>query len=589
MPLNPIIERELRIALRVQKVTKSRLGVAIAGVVIVGIMLLLGSLVSGPTVGNTLHRWLFYLGLAFSIQPALSISAGMFSEERRNQTLELLYLTGMSDTELFLGKLLGGLVVASTHLLALAPMLAVSFLCGGISFDLFLATLACFPVVLLFVLAVGVFASVMNRDEGSARVVSVILCLVVGFGLLLPYFMGQALSGSPPFDNSWLCLSPAYGPLLVWRNFSGAQSAEFWNASLISLVWTLFFLGAAAIMLRRNWRSDLEKNRGVAWVSWMDKLSQKVFAARFAQRKKLLHANPFQWLVERDQRPPMLALLIVAGTTLLWLVFWAWWRGAWFSNLNLMITAVVLLVSTASLERYAAAKRIGEDRRDGALELLLTTPLEPAEIVEGQLAGIRVQFRLIRKLLFLLFCGMMVGGFLSRKWTVTPMIEYFIIWAVLLTGAARSARNSVPQTMWIALNTGRPLFAVFANQKGAGTTWGNFANFYNFYNFFNFFTVLGIIGKTLSQFPTGGIGEVIFIGFGFFIWILFLSSRFFREQVVPMQTNLIQEMRSVATDPVPDPQDPRYKKWSPKERFYPKQYYNYPTLPRPFPRNIKLD
>jgi hypothetical protein len=41
-------------------------------------------------------------------------------------------------------------LIASSDLLALAPLLAAPFLMGGISLDLYLATIVCLPAVLLF-------------------------------------------------------------------------------------------------------------------------------------------------------------------------------------------------------------------------------------------------------------------------------------------------------------------------------------------------------------------------------------------------------------------------------------------------------
>jgi ABC-type Na+ efflux pump permease subunit len=49
-------------------------------------------------------------------------------------------------------------------------------------------------------------------------------------------------------------------------------------------------------------------------------------------------------------------------------------------------------------------------RREGSLELLLTTPLRPDEIVEGQAAALRAQFRPVRLALLGLFALMMLGG-----------------------------------------------------------------------------------------------------------------------------------------------------------------------------------
>src|SRR5579863_2036786 len=131
----PVIERELSIALRKHKAGKSRFKMAALGALIVCCYLLLGLLAGGYSGGAQLHFILFYACLFLAVVPPARICVGLFSEERRNQTLELLYLTGMGSGELFLGKLLGGVLIASGDLLALVPFLAVPFLSGGVSLD----------------------------------------------------------------------------------------------------------------------------------------------------------------------------------------------------------------------------------------------------------------------------------------------------------------------------------------------------------------------------------------------------------------------------------------------------------------------
>jgi ABC-type transport system involved in multi-copper enzyme maturation permease subunit len=562
MLLNPIIERDLKIALRVRQATKSRFRVAMYGSILVGIMLLLQLVAGGHTIGRTMERWLFYAGLFLSVFPALNISAGMFSEERRNRTLELLYLTGINEGELFLGKLLGGMLVASTDLLALAPMLAVPFLCGGISFDLFLATVVCLPILLLFALAVGTFGSVLATDEGTAQVMTVAVGAVVVLAFPLPYFMGNLLRGAPPFSARWLSLSPGWGPYLVWHYFGTTRVSEFWKATGISLLWTLFFLVAAAFVLRRNWRQDVEKSRAEKTASGLvGALAKSRLMQKFVARQKVT-GNPFQWLVETDKRTPLLSLQVMGGISLFWLGCWALWRQAWLSTLNLMLTAVVVLIVTYWLELFAASRRLGEDRRDGALELLLTTSLSPAEIVEGQLAGLRRQFREVRCVRFGLFVAMMAGGFLWRNWTPGAVATYVMVWIVLLVSSLLSAQKSIVAVLWVALNSGRPLWSVMGIQRGSKVL-----NAWNLFNWFRFLPAFGFMIHLLAGFPTGHPAEICIVAFIFVIWGILIIAGREMESHQPMRQKLINEMRAIAQDPVPDPKDPRLAKWNPKERF----------------------
>ena len=227
MVLPPIIEREFRVALRRHAAGKSRFKTALLAAALVALFLLFSFAVPPRTWGSKLHEWLFYGGLYLAIAPSMQISTALFAEERRNQTRELLHLAGMGPVRLFLGKLTGGLLIASGDLLALVPFLAIPFLSGGISFPLYVATVASLPVLLLFVVATGVLASVVWNRDGSALIGAVSLGALICLALPLLYTLGSLLTGAAPFAARWLCLSPAFGPYLVHAHFSGGTPRLF--------------------------------------------------------------------------------------------------------------------------------------------------------------------------------------------------------------------------------------------------------------------------------------------------------------------------------------------------------------------------
>ena len=154
----PIIERELRVALRKRRPARSRLQVAAAAVGGAMLFLLLAPLTGSPALGRNLDEMPFLAGLYFVVR-APRLTAGVLAEERRNQTLGLLFLSGLGAGEVFASKFLSAALVAFTDLLALFPMLALPFLLGGVSFEVFLATISALPALMLFALAVSLLAS----------------------------------------------------------------------------------------------------------------------------------------------------------------------------------------------------------------------------------------------------------------------------------------------------------------------------------------------------------------------------------------------------------------------------------------------
>jgi hypothetical protein len=282
---------------------------------------LLIAAVSGSVgFAGTLHRWFFYWGLYLAMAPPARISIGLFSEERRNQTLELLYLTGMTSGELFVGKLLGSVLIASSDLLALAPLLAAPFLMGGISLDLYLATMVCLPAVLLFCTGVGTLASVLFDEEGAAFIFMAIFAAGTSLAVPIPFYLGKMLGGAAPFSPNWLCLSPAYAPYLVTAGLGGSGPQAFWLAMMGMLVWSGMCLGLACFLLSRNWRNTL---RGAAPSSWRGSFDGWVRGApgwRSGLRQRLLPAHPFQWLVQQDRQPVLLGYGAIGVVCLVWVL-----------------------------------------------------------------------------------------------------------------------------------------------------------------------------------------------------------------------------------------------------------------------------
>jgi hypothetical protein len=106
----------------------------------------------------------------------------------------------------------------------------------------------------------------------------------------------------------------------------------------------------------------------------------------------LLDVNPFFWLSSRDRRKPLYVWSWLALTTLLWL-------GLFLKNRRSMIDPVVFFMTAFLLHFWIkvwvaseAGKQISQDKRTGALELLVSTPLTTRQILEGQFLALVRQF-----------------------------------------------------------------------------------------------------------------------------------------------------------------------------------------------------
>jgi hypothetical protein len=106
----------------------------------------------------------------------------------------------------------------------------------------------------------------------------------------------------------------------------------------------------------------------------------------------LLDTNAFFWLAGRARLKPAHVWVVLFALGCLW----TWgavenpteWMNGFFYFLTAMIVNTILKIWIAS----EAGRRLGEDRKIGALELLLSTPLTVPDILRGQLLALKRQF-----------------------------------------------------------------------------------------------------------------------------------------------------------------------------------------------------
>lgn len=551
--MHPIITRELRTAVRKQNLLRARFIVALSACGLTVLFMLLSLIDHKASV--TLEHFLFYGALLFSLPQALEHSISLFTEERQN--LGLLILTGMNSFELFSSKLGAGLLVSSSKLLAAVPLFAIPFLAGGVSRDQFLASVCCLPVLLLLTVAIGIFASILCREQGTAMVVALGIATAVCGATTLPYMLGKQLAGTAPYSAGWLTLSPAFGVYAIGTDLRGIPIRTFWLTWAIDLAWTMAFLIAAATTLRRTWQDDPGHAPVKPWSNFFERLKSWDGAGSAKRRIRILSENPFQWLVESNSRPVVNGWIFVGCAVSLWIIGWAAWPHHWPSVGNFLITALVLVSVLRWLCVHATAGQFGEERRSGRFELLLTTPLTPEQIIDGYGAAMHSRFDPLRKTVFALCVVMMLGGFFLRPWNFSAVFCYILIWIVILVCCLHTTAPST-SAAWIALNTGRTAFAVM---KSNGGGWHYLWVLYNIRNLRDLF------GRSASGFPTGSTGETVGISFLFVVSaILYFSTR---QVPSAIRKTFITHMRQVAQYPIPDPHDPRLKKWDWKEPLPP--------------------
>src|SRR5437660_11503500 len=133
MTFLPIVERELRVTARRRGTYWNRALSALAGILIFGGALIFEAQAPPKELGKHVFDILSGLFLLSSLAAGVRYTADCLSEEKREGTLGLLFLTDLRGYDVVLGKLAATSLNGFYGLLAVFPVLAVPLLMGGVT------------------------------------------------------------------------------------------------------------------------------------------------------------------------------------------------------------------------------------------------------------------------------------------------------------------------------------------------------------------------------------------------------------------------------------------------------------------------
>ena len=349
----------------------------------------------------------FVTGLgALLLGPALT--ADCLSRERREGTLGLLFLTDLGGWDIVLGKLAAAAWNVGYGLLGVVPVLALPVLLGGVTPGQ-VGMLAVALLNGLFIgLAVGMVASSFCLDARQATglaMIGVVGLTIFPWAIFL-WLLSRDQPMAVPLASPVLLASPSVPFLQVAMPsltatvpgnpvFPFLLSGRVFGIAVVGqhfVGWLLLWLVARRV--RNIWQDKVDASASPGGRAWLARLRFGNPIRRSALRRRLLGLNPFLWLSQREIWKafyPWLLLLGIAGGFLV---------GLWRSSSNFGQTAadfapIFIVVAQGLLGLCLvseAAYRLCEERQSGALELVLTTPLDERAILAGQSAGLRRLF-----------------------------------------------------------------------------------------------------------------------------------------------------------------------------------------------------
>lgn len=392
MTFLPILTRELRVASRKRATYWVRSG---AGLVVIGLGTWLFIVMQGQSPRD-IAVGLFYIlagsAVLYGLLSGVRTTADCLSEEKREGTLGLLFLTDLKGYDVVLGKLMANSVNALYSVVAILPMLAIPLLMGGVTIGEFARMSLLSLNALFFSLAAGMWVSSVSRSGYHALLGTALV--ILGFTALLPACGSILLwlGKTRLVHAAFLMPSAGFTYYAALDQVYRTSRAPFLISMGVINCLGWVFLALASIIAPRTWQ---EGRNTVRRQGLSDRLTSWRYGAateRACFRRRLLSRNSFFWLASRVRLRPAFVWAFLALAACVWVWGLAKARREWLQPGMYVTTALVLNFAIRCWFAAEATRQLSDDRKSGTLELLLSTPLEVREILKGQALALSRQF-----------------------------------------------------------------------------------------------------------------------------------------------------------------------------------------------------
>lgn len=412
MKLLPIVERELRVASRKAGTYWLR-SIAALVLLLIFFWAVLTATNSAARIARVIFEIMGTLVLCGCAVAGIFQTADCLSSEKREGTAGLLFLTDLRGHDVVLGKLAANSLHSCYGLLSILPIMALPLLMGGVTGGEFGRLILVLLATLFFSLSVGMLVSAVSREARQAMIITG--AVIIFFNAILPGIYA-ALQRTGFSYKPLLWPGAGYAFLISGDNYYkyGRGALEFLDSLATISGIGLGCLLLASVILPRAWQEKSHAASGGAGL-WQ-RLRFGSARRRKTKRTALLEGNPFYWLTARDRLTSLANFGLISIAAPLFLLFFLKSSGSalmtqWMAIQYMDYTTLGLGLVLKCLMAMEASRRLNDDRRSGALELLLVTPLSVNDILAGQKRALRRQFALPMLFLMLLFEGLVMATY----------------------------------------------------------------------------------------------------------------------------------------------------------------------------------
>jgi ABC-type transport system involved in multi-copper enzyme maturation permease subunit len=433
MTLLPIVERELRVAARRKSTYRIRFWTAVAAMMGFGwLMLFVGVMGAARYAAHILFGTLTSCAFGLCLLAGILLTADCLSVEKREGTLGLLFLTDLKGYDVVLGKFAALSLIPIYGLLAIFPIMALPLLMGGVTGGEFWRMTLALANALFFSLAAGILFSALCRQARLAAGGTFVLLIFLAGGL--PALAGfTSLFGHSPRWSHFFRVSPT-GPFWDAREvvyLGGPQ--RFWHSLLASHMLGWLFVALASLVLPHCWQERPKVARRTDGPHQEPSARISGPARRARSPAQWLEINPVLWFIGKDRFLSIAAWFIVlvwGAVVVAEILFMPESGAAIFGSFFVSRPFAFLLKVLFASE---TCRFFANARRNGALEMLLCTPLSGPEILQGQRLALQRTFLIPVALFFGLSFLPPVAGFFAMT-TAAKLDTGFTVWPLMLIG-----------------------------------------------------------------------------------------------------------------------------------------------------------
>jgi ABC-type transport system involved in cytochrome c biogenesis permease component len=395
MTLLPIVARELSVAARRPAMYRSRVSACTVAILTMAGLLAAASYIAPAEQGRLLFSILSTGAFIYCFLAGILGTADCLSAEKREGTLGLLFLTNLKGYDVVLGKVASSSLHSLYGLMAIMPVLALALILGGLTGGEVLRITLALLNTLFFSLSAGVLISTISQNERKAMFGTICLLII---GNLVPAGLALALQvtpGSSPFTGAEVLLvpSPIYTFVLTQTVIFGKPLLrEFYSSLLAAHLLSWLFLVLASRILPRMCQDRPRSVKRLRWRERWERWSYGGGRARRNLRARMLDRNPFFWLAGRNRLKAYNVWVFLGSMALVWVFGYGVGGDFMFESAVLIFFNLVIHGFLKIWMASEVCSRFVEDRRSGALELLLSSSLAVQEIVRGEQLALRRQF-----------------------------------------------------------------------------------------------------------------------------------------------------------------------------------------------------